>query len=119
MLRSSRLSPSVAPERVRLDRAELPQQAEFIHVCPAFHDLIADDAIYVGSRQPDFPAGCRDTLELPSMRPAGGPAGHHGVAFGNLVLDGEAEVRESRTERGDVLLGSFAPVNLLGRGVDD
>src|SRR5262245_64793573 len=113
MLWSSQIFRSIAPGRVSLDGAELLHQAELIHVRPAFHDLAAGDAIDVGSRQTDLPAGGRDTLELAPMRPAGGPASHHHVAFGNLILDGEVKVREPRAQRGDVLLRPFAPVNLL------
>ena len=57
--------------------------------------------------------------KLALVRAAGGPAGHHHVAFGDLVLDGEMEVRERRAQHRDVLLGPLAPADVLGRGVDD
>ena len=93
--------------------AELPHQAQLIHVRPAFDNLTADDAVDVGSSQLDFPTGCRNLLKLAPMCTTRGPSSDYRVTLCDLILDGEVEVRKSRAKCRDALLCSLATANVL------
>src|ERR1700680_4987132 len=72
------------------DDAELLHHAQSVPVDPAFHDLAASEAGDAYAGDVDLLAGWRMSAKIALMGTAARPAGHHGFAFGNEILDRQA-----------------------------
>lgn len=99
-----RLSPvtPLLPDRVE---AELSKQAEPIPTPPVLRDLsVAAEAEDLHGLPGGLSARRCQPEEHAVVRPAQRQALHDGVALGDLVLDGGAQIREGATQRHDPVL---------------
>src|SRR5215203_325273 len=86
-------------------------------VVPVFDDPAPRDTVHAHPAHLDPSSGRRDAHELPPMGAACDPPGNHHVPFGDLLLDREVNVGESRVVRAHDLLdvlGSAAQLGVAG-----
>src|SRR5438270_9600038 len=76
----------------RGDHPELLEHPELVELDPGLHDLAVRDAIDVDAAYHQLFARRGELHELACVRRTAGPAGHHRVAFGDLILDVDASV---------------------------
>ena len=77
------------------DDAELLHEAQSVPVDIAFRQLAVQEASDGHTGDGELLSGGGNAVEIPFVGPVTGPTGHDGIAFGNEVLDGQAQVGES------------------------
>ena len=101
------------PRRLQGDDADLPQLAEEVPVKPTFLDLPIAQPVDCHAGYLDcFARGC-GTHELAAVGPLPGPPGRHPVAFGELILHCEPEVRERLPIHVDLFAGAVDAPDVL------
>src|SRR5260370_35385334 len=82
------------------DDAELLHHAQSVPVDIAFRQSAVHEASDGHAGDGELLSGGGNPVEIPFVGAVTGPTGHDGIAFGNEVLDGQAQVGESSAVEG-------------------
>ena len=96
------------------DDAELLHKAQSVPVDIAFRQLAVQEASDGDAGDGELLPGWRNPVEIPFVGIVTGPAVHDGIAFGNEVLDGQAQVGESSAVKGGSLPFTLRAVPKIG-----
>ncbi len=96
------------------DDAELLHKAQSVPVDVAFRQLAVQEASDGHAGDGELLSGGGNPVEIPFVRTVTGPTGHDGIAFGNEVLDRQAQVGESSAVEGRSLRFTLGAVPKIG-----
>ena len=96
------------------DDAELLHHAQSVPVDVAFRQLAVQEASDGHAGDGELLSGGGNAVEIAFVGTVTGPTGHDGIAFGNEVPDGQAQIGESGAVEGRSLPFALGAVPKIG-----